>query len=188
MNKKKISRLALISAPIALCFLWLFATTWLGLRVFIKEGAPDAMIVVTVAAFIGLFCAWRHALRGEQVLFSGSTLFKTFFWTFTITIIALWNAPEAWVNLTAREIVSSKVSFHVGHPGPSTGKNTHCSAGLRFYDAWLKRSVELCTRDEHIPSAARTLEIEKRITTHGARFIRYRFISVDGTPHRWIDV
>lgn len=153
-----------------------------------KEDAPDALIVITVAAVLGLFFAWRHVLRGQAALFSGPTLLKTFFGTFLFAAFTLWEVPEALVRWTAQEVIVREVAFRIEHPGPPVGRGSHCEAGLRFYDDWLKHSVAFCTKDRYILNGFRTVEIEKRVTTHGAYFTRYRFIFANGTPHRWIKV
>lgn len=146
------------------------------------------MIVITVSALIGLFFAWRHMLRGHSSAFREQSLYKTFFFSFLFAAATFWSVPEAWVRLTAREVIRHEVTFRVEHPGPSTGRFNHCQAGLRFYDDWLKYYVELCTKDKYLVSGARTVEIEKRVTAHGANFVRYRFISASGKPHSWIEV
>ncbi|HKS32571.1 MAG TPA: hypothetical protein VJS14_02485 [Enterobacteriaceae bacterium] len=146
------------------------------------------MIVITVSALIGLFFAWRHMLRGHASAFQEQSLYKTFIFSFLFAAVTFWSVPEAWVRFTAREVITDKVTFRIERPGPAIGRFSHCEAGLRFYDDWLKYYVELCTKDKYLVSDARTVEIEKRVTAHGAHFVRYRFISADGAPHRWIDV
>lgn len=188
MNRTNIKVQIAIGAPIILCLLWLFTAMWISHRAFIRKDAPDAMIVITIAAFIGLFCAWRYVMRGESALFSGESLFTTFFWVFIGATLVLWYTPEAWVHMAAREVITREEPFTVNHPGPRIGRFSSCSAGLHFYDDWLKRSVELCTRDEYVPSGAKSVEIEKRVIAHGARFVRYRFISADGVRHDWVKV
>lgn len=178
----------IIGVPFILWCWWMLESSYLSHRVFIKKDAPDALIVITVASVIGLFFAWRHLLRGQASLFSDTTLFKTFIGTFLLSALTLWAVPEAWVRWTAQEVIAREVEFRIEHPGPSLGRYSHCEAGLRFYDDWLKRSVELCTKDKYILNGFRTVEIEKRVTAHGAHFVRYRFIYANGTPHRWIEV
>lgn len=195
MNRTNIKLTFVIGIPLFLWCWWMLESRSLNRRVFIKEDAPDALVVITVAAVLGLFFAWRYVLRGEAALFSGPTLLKTFFGSFLLSALTLWQVPEAWVRWTAQEAITREVEFRIEHPGPPVGRSSHCQAGLRFYDDWLKRSVELCTQDKYIldgfrrgESGFRRVEIEKRVTTHGARFVRYRFIYANGRPHRWIKV
>lgn len=188
MNRTNIKLAIVTGVPFALWLWWILESSYLSRRVYIKEDAPDALIVITVAAVLGLFFAWQYVLRGQSALFSGPTLLKTFFCTFVFAAFTLWEVPEAWVRWTAKDVIVREVEFRIEHPGPSVGRGSHCEAGLRFYDGWLKRSVELCTKDRYFLNGFRTVEIEKRVTAHGAHFVRYRFIFANGTPHRWIDV
>ena len=188
MNKTNIKLAIVIGVPFILWCWWMLESSYLSHRVFIKQDAPDALIVITVASVIGLFFAWRHLLRGQAALFSDTTLFKTFFFTFLFSAFTFWSVPEAWVRWTAKEMITREVKFSIEHPGPAIGRFSHCEAGLRFYDDWLKYYVELCTKDKYLVSGARGVEIEKRVTTHGANFIRYRFISASGKPQSWIEV
>ena len=188
MNRTNIKLTIVFGVPFVLWFWWILESIYLSRRVYIKEDAPDALIVITVAAVLGLFFAWRYALRGQAALFSGPTLLKTFFGTFLLAAITLWGVPEAWVRWTAQDVIVREVAFRIEHPGPPVARNSRCEAGLRFYDDWLKHSVAFCTKDKYILDGFRTVEIEKRVTTHGAYFTRYRFIFADGTPHRWIKV
>lgn len=188
LNRSNKMMTVIIGVPFILWCWWMLESSYLSHRVFIKEDAPDALIVITVSSVIGLFFAWRHLLRGEAYLFSNETLLKTFIFTFVFSALTFWSVPEAWIRWTAREVITREVKFRIEHPGPAIGRNSHCEAGLRFYDDWLKYYVELCTKDKYLVSDARAVEIEKRVTAHGAYFVRYRFISADGKPHSWIKV
>ncbi|WP_223284182.1 hypothetical protein [Kosakonia sp. SMBL-WEM22] len=163
-----------------LWLIWLLYAIGLGNRVYLQAGAPDTWVVLIVAVVLSLLIIWRipfiTRLRSKLIGFVA---------LFMYCIATLWNAPEAWVKFTASEIVQSEVTFTIGHPGPPISRASRCPAGLRFYDAWLNRPVEICTRDVLVPPGARTVQLEKRLSARGAIFTHYRFISASGIPQGW---
>ncbi len=118
---------------------------------------------MAIAALAGLLVTRRLAKKGWRF----KSLLLTFSGVFLFVALTLWHAPEARVRATASELVQSEVTFSIGHPGPPVTRSQHCEAGLRFYDAWLQRPVELCTRDDIVPPGAHTVQLEKRVTAGG---------------------
>ncbi|TDT58733.1 hypothetical protein DFO53_0273 [Enterobacter sp. AG5470] len=175
------TRLFLTGGAALLWLFWLMFASRLSHRAYLQADAPDTGAMMTIAALVGLLVAWRLAQKGWR----WKSLLLAFSGVFLFIALTLWNAPEAWVRATASERVQSEVMFSIGHPGPPVTRSQHCEAGLRFYDAWLKRPVELCTRDDIVPPGARTVQLEKRVTARGAVFTHYRFISAAGHPQGW---
>ncbi|MGY5956128.1 hypothetical protein ACUY4R_002972 [Kosakonia sp. BK9b] len=176
---------------VALCLLlalwggWVFYSSRLRVRAFMREDAPDAAVIATVTVLIALFCAWRRWRSGNASPFHALAPWKIFLCVLAFVGTTLWAIPEAWVQLTAKETVRSEIIFRLTYPGPSSGRNHHCEAGLRVDDAWLHRLVEICTHTHKVPSDASTVQIEKRIAARGAVFVRYRFVSAAGIPYGW---
>ncbi|MDM9615116.1 hypothetical protein [Kosakonia cowanii] len=159
--------------------IWLLFSSGFSHKVYLKNGEPDPWIILIVAVLVGLLAAWRGpftTLRNKLLCFVALCL---------LSLATLWNVPEAWVKFTASQIVESEVTFTIGHPGPPITRTNRCPAGLRFYDAWLNRPIELCTRDALVPPGARTVQLEKRVSARGAIFTHYRFISASGIPQGW---
>ncbi|WP_342324256.1 hypothetical protein AAEY27_07255 [Kosakonia sp. BYX6] len=169
----------LFFSAMALWVIWLLFATGLSYRVYLHDGAPDKLVMLAVAALGGLMAARYKVLRRIR------TRFLVFCGVFFYLIATLWNAPEVWVRMRASEIVHSEAAFTIGHPGPPYARYKHCEAGLRFYDEFLKRSIELCTRDALVPPGARSVQLEKRVSSRGAIFTHYRFMSATGYPQGW---
>jgi len=174
-------KLALFALVVLVWFAWLLATFSLSHKVYLRSDAPDTWVMVSLAVLVALAVAWRTKVRGYRP----KPLLLTFFVTLLFVAVTLLYAPEAWVRMTAKTLVQSEVTFSIGHPGPPITKNKHCETGLRFYDRWLQRPIELCTRDAIVPPGSRTVQLEKRVTARGAVFTHYRFISAAGVPQGW---
>lgn len=175
------TRLFLAGGLALLWLFWLIFASRLSHKAYLQANAPDTGVMMAIAVLAGLLVAWRLAQKGWRF----KSLLLTFSGVFLFIALTLWHAPEAWVRATASERVQSEVTFSIGHPGPPVTRSQHCEAGLRFYDAWLQRPVELCTRDDIVPPGARTVQLEKRVTARGAVFTHYRFISASGIPQGW---
>lgn len=175
------TRLFLAGGLALLWLFWLIFASRLSHKAYLQADAPDTGVMMAIAALAGLLVAWHLAKKGWRF----KSLLLTFSGVFLFIALTLWHAPEAWVRATASERVQSEVTFSIGHPGPPVTRSQHCEAGLRFYDAWLQRPVELCTRDDIVPPGTRTVQLEKRVTARGAVFTHYRFISASGIPQGW---
>lgn len=164
---------------------WLMAIAIFSHWVYLKDNAPDTLIIITTASAIGLYAAWRQLMRGTLLADDPFTLFKTFFYTVLLVTITFWETPEAWVRLTASENVTREVTFTLEHPGPSTSRFSSCKAGMRFYDDELRRTMFFCEQDSNVPPGSQKVQVEKLMNAHGGRYLRYRYIRVDHSPAPW---
>ena len=164
---------------------WMIATLKLTLWVYLKDNAPDTLVVITIACAIGLFAAWRQLMRGALMASEPFSLFNTFFAAVIMVCITFWAAPEVWVRLTASENVTREVTFTLEHPGPSTSRFSSCKAGMRFYDDELRRTMFFCGQDVNVPPGSQKVQVEKLMNAHGGRYRRYRYIRVDHSPAPW---
>lgn len=161
--------------------IWILFASRLSHKVYLQAGAPDTLVMLVIAVLLGILATWcsRKKVTGNK------TRLLTFLGVFLLMALTLWNVPEAWVRYSTNEMMHSEVAFSIGHPGPPISKSKHCEAGLRFYDAWLRHPIELCTRDAIVPPGARTVQLEKRVSARGAVFTHYRFLSASGIPQGW---
>ncbi len=170
---------------LALWLGWMISTLFFSRRTYLEDGAPDTLVIITVASAAGLFVAWRQLMRGSLSAGDPFTLFKTFFSTVLMVTLTLWQTPETWVRLTATEKASREVSFSLEHPGPSTSRFSSCKTGMRFYDDELRRSMFFCVQESNVPPGSRKVEVEKLMNAHGARYLRYRYLLADNTRSPW---
>ncbi|ANR80697.1 hypothetical protein BBB57_22065 [Kosakonia sacchari] len=161
--------------------IWILFSSRLSHKVYLQAGAPDTLVMLAIAVLVALLTTWC----GRKKVIRNKTRLLTFLGLFLFTGMTLWNVPEAWVRYSANEMVHSEVAFSIGHPGPPISKSKHCEAGLRFYDEWLQRPIELCTRDAIVVPGAQKVQLEKRVSARGAVFTHYRFISASGIPQGW---
>lgn len=90
--------------------------------------------------------------------------------------VTLWNAPEVFVYITANDAVNNATTFTITHPGPKTGKHSHCQVGIQYYDDYLNRDVQLCANDGDIDINAKYIDVQRKVNRYGANVQNVSFV------------
>jgi hypothetical protein len=137
-------------------------------------------IILALAFSLGALVTWRAYKREKNtagMLTKLKTLSATFIIVFGFVGVALWHVPEAIVVATAHQTVSNVFKFRMAYPGPSCGKHCRCTAGVIYYDPYLKREIEFC-HWEDAPSFFYTdyIRVDKLVSPYGGKVIHHEAI------------
>ncbi|WP_158783343.1 hypothetical protein [Pantoea sp. BAV 3049] len=179
-NKKEKHLLVIIA--IAILGLWFWYMLWasgIGRRTVLMKTIPELTTYITVGSIIGLFFA-GHTTYYRPVGRTPIYVLKSFGGGFCIGLVSILNFYDVCVYLVPGEINQYKSEYEITFPGPSTGKSSHCEAGLWIKDAHTQRWIQLCTNRTELyqkqSPGMNKVRVTARSNNLGSYILDYQFI------------
>lgn len=132
--------------------------------------------VVFISLLISGAIIYSANRSGRVPLAHWTSLGKAFLGLAVIIAMTFWYAPEVLVYVTANDIANNAAEFTITHPGPKTGKHSHCQAGIQYYDDYLHREIELCTDDKDVNIDAKYIYVQRKVSLYGANIQCVSFV------------
>lgn len=147
--------------------------------VFLYDWVPQFTTALTAGAIGGLWCAWKALpqLRMQNKPFWD--IAQPFFGGLCLFVVPGLLYHEYVVWFFPEKTVSYVTEYDVVFPGPSTGKSSHCEAGLQVKDKTLGHWITLCSSKEELRQQRERgmdgIFVVEQVSHYGVRLVRTEF-------------
>ncbi|MDW5500981.1 hypothetical protein R6Y99_14405 [Pseudomonas lundensis] len=147
--------------------------------IFLYDWVPQFTTALSVGALGGLWFAWKALpqLRMQNKPFWD--IAQPFFGGMCLFVVPGLLYHEYVVWFFPEKTVSYVTEYDVVFPGPSTGKSSHCEAGLQIKDKTLGRWITLCSSKEALSQQRERgmdgIFVVEQVSHYGIRMIRTQF-------------